>query len=361
MIELELLGLQEGQKLSLNDSEGNRYVLPITDELRAALRTDVASPADDKPRPITPREIQAHFRAGLSVAEVSKITSFPPSQLNSLAYPIFAEREYTAQNARLYRQGHDAGGMTLEELVVSRLVARGVNTNDIEWDAHRDQGEPWVLVARYRIGDTNHTALWTINTKAQTVTARNDEATWLTENQIPAPSNPWRRPNTPSVAQDEDAAPAEKISAIDARPASSGQPVDIDSMLESLNSKRGKSQPMPEPEFDGAHPADSEPEAAQDATILAFPSPKPEAADDKSQKKAIVTPVSSLSTPPTAPTAESADEADASDSQQPGNSQQVLPGVGQDSAATPKPAKKRRNRPAMPSWDEIVFGYSKDD
>ena len=100
MIELELLGLTDGQKLSLNDSEGNRYVLPITDELRAALRTDINQGEDSEPRPITPREIQAHFRAGLSVADVSEISSLPPSQLNGLAYPIFAEREYTAQLAR---------------------------------------------------------------------------------------------------------------------------------------------------------------------------------------------------------------------------------------------------------------------
>jgi len=39
MKELELLGLQpDGEQLTLNDSEGNRYVLPITDALRAALR-----------------------------------------------------------------------------------------------------------------------------------------------------------------------------------------------------------------------------------------------------------------------------------------------------------------------------------
>lgn len=32
MKELELLGLQpDGEQLTLNDSEGNRYVLPITD------------------------------------------------------------------------------------------------------------------------------------------------------------------------------------------------------------------------------------------------------------------------------------------------------------------------------------------
>ncbi|WP_406715720.1 septation protein SepH [Trueperella pyogenes] len=332
MIELELLGLQDGQKLSLNDSEGNRYVLPITDELRAALRTDINAETDQAPRPITPREIQAYFRAGHTVAEVSEISSLPPSQLTNLAYPIFAEREYVAQNARLYRQGHEAGGMTLEELVTSRLVTRDVAVGDIEWDAHREQGEPWMLVATYKSGGTRHTAMWAINTKAQTLSARNDEAIWLTENQIPAPTNPWRRPNTPSANNEPPA--GEKMSIIDAKPAAADSAVDIDSMLASLNSKRGKVQPMPE--FDGAHPAASEPEAAQDATILPLPIA---AAGDTSN-----------SSEPELPSASSPEDVDG---------QQTIPGV--KSTSTSAKPKKRRNRPEMPSWDEIVFGYSKDD
>lgn len=377
MIELELLGLTDGQKLSLNDSEGNRYVLPITDELRAALRTDINQGEDSEPRPITPREIQAHFRAGLSVADVSEISSLPPSQLNGLAYPIFAEREYTAQLARSYRLGHDAGGMTLEELVISRLVSRDVESSSITWDAYRDQGEPWTLVARYESGGRDHSALWRINTKAQTVQAHNDEATWLTENQIPAPTNPWRKLNTPPSPEvpDETDKPrspaADKMSAIDAQPASSGRPTDIDTMLASLNSKRGTSQPMPdEPEFDGAHPAHSEPDAAVDATILAFPSPS---AGTSSQNSAQSSAPSSESAPEPGTDADgepasslsSVTSAESAPDDAPLPGQQELPGVVDEAdlkTEDDKPKKKRRRgRPAMPSWDEIVFGYSKDN
>ncbi len=362
MIELELLGLQDGQKLSLNDSEGNRYVLPITDELRAALRTDIHRTDEFEPRPITPREIQAHFRAGLTVAEVSEISSLPPSQLNGLAFPIFAEREYTAQLARAYRLGHEVGAMTLEELVISRLVARDVESSSITWDAYRDKGEPWTLVARYTSGGREHTALWNVNTKAQTVQARNDEATWLTENQIPAPSNPWRKLNTPAVEDTAERSPsAGKISAVDARPISSSNPVDIDSMLSSLNSKRGTSQPMPDdPDFEGAHPAHSEADAAVDATILAFPG-------RVDGQDAPTNAASSASSSPSSQSASSAESAD--DGPLPG--QQELPGVADEAedsgvksakATESKPKKKRRrDRPTMPSWDEIVFGYSKDN
>lgn len=359
MIGLELLGLQDAHTLALNDAEGNRYLLPITDELRAALRRDVPTNAEP-PKPMTPREIQAHFRAGLTMEEVSEMASIPPSQLAGLASPILAEREYTSQVARAYRQGQELGGLTLEELVISRLVSRNVAESDIEWDAYRDQGEPWTLVARYTSGGKDYTALWTINSKSQSVVAKNDEAAWLTETQIEAA--PWRALNTPEAEQEPE---RELNTAINAQPASQGNPVDIDSMLASLNSKRGTVQPMPEiePEFDGAHPPLSDPDSAQDATVLQFPGPKSNDDEDTGGKPG---------TEDDAKSAQGADGADKAagsknaaskqaDDANEADSQETLPGAPKESPAAPAPKRKRRNRPSMPSWDEIVFGYSKDD
>ena len=221
----------------------------------------------------------------------------------------------------------------------------------------------WTLVASYKSGGREHTAPWRIHTKAQTVEARNDEAAWLTENQISALST---RGGSPILSPPK--APRqltsrrlnEKISVIDAQPSSAKtRGYRLDACVS--NSKRGTSQPMPdEPEFDGAHPAHSEPEAAVDATILEFPSPSAEADS---------APVPSAETAPSlasVPSAESASRKKKDDDQLSG--QQTLPGVPEKADGTPtddelaKPKKaRRRNRPAMPSWDEIVFGYSKDN
>ncbi|QJC21691.1 septation protein SepH [Arcanobacterium buesumense] len=342
MIELELLGLHpDGNQLSLNDATGNRYLLPITDSLRAALRKDttVAPTPDDDLKPMSPREIQAHIRAGMSVAQVSEIATVPASQITVFAHPIFAEREYTASRARNFRQSADAGSMTIEELVVSRLVPRGVSANEISWDATRETGGPWILSASYTIADTDHQAAWIINTRSQSVEATNDEAIWLTETQIPAPTSPWRPLNTPEVSPEmtpenvAEKAPS-RVTAIDAQPASAGTP-SIDDMLASLDSQRGKTRRMPgEDFFDGAHPATSDTDSIRDATVVELPTrPRPEPEPDES-----------AATPPTADTAE-------------GN---TLPLGKEAIKRTPKRAQKRRNRPAMPSWDEIVFGAPKD-
>lgn len=340
MTQLELLGLHpDGNSLSLNDADGNRYLLPITADLRAALRTDLTPEETSAgPRPITPKEIQAHFRAGLTVDEVAEISAMPPSQLAGLANPIFAERQYTADLARSFRQGKDAGDMTLAELVVSRLVSRGISAENIKWDAYRDAGEPWTLSATYETEDAEKTALWQIDSRARTTVALNDEAIWLTETQLADPTAPWRPLNTP------EAEPEQKITALDAKPASAGTP-NIDHLLADLDQQRGKARPMPDldsefsPEFDGAHPAASDPESATDAQILSFPTKDNALTDATGTDLPAVT------------------ELDGKIA-----GQQELPGMPAEPETAETPTKKsRRNRPAMPSWDEIVFGYTKDD
>ncbi|MDP9800157.1 hypothetical protein J2S49_000233 [Arcanobacterium wilhelmae] len=352
MIDLELLGLvPDGDALSLNDADGNRYRLPITSELRAALRKDVRASAEEPPRPITPKEIQAHFRAGLSVAEVSELTAIPPADLDGLARPILAERQYTALQARRWMLSKEAGSMSLEELVGSRLAARGVDAHSIEWDSYRKNNER-MLVAEFVIGEKQHLAQWRIDMQAHTVTATNDEAAWLTETQIPTPVSPWRPLNTPDMSENTASlearrarhaleaaeSPASPDSALSPETPHAG--ASIDEMLESLDSQRGVAQPMPE--FDGAHRADSDVDGATDATIIEFPGNTAHAEQES------------------AASADDEPAEEANSAEEPSETQAEIPNIPPSPEPSHKESKKRKGRPSMPSWDEIVFGYSKD-
>ncbi|MCI6573743.1 MAG: septation protein SepH [Actinomycetaceae bacterium] len=408
MIELELLGVEpNGERLNLNDGQGNRYSLAITDQLRAALRQDLPHPPAEA-KPMTPREIQALFRAGKSVDDVAQLSSLPATQLLALERPITAERLYTAKQARSYRQAHELGGLTIEELVVSRLLDRGVAAEGIAWDAYRDAGEPWNLTATYTINDLQHTALWRINTKAQAVTALNDEAAWLTETQVPAPASPWRAHNTPKIdpqnlpAYAEPEPPASISHIGDSRMASApdasfstasdvptippfspaqstsaatpeegdAADIDIDSVLASLDSQRGKSRPMPDDDESDNETAgstasgsgraaslpatanidaDENTEPPEGATVLAFPQQQRlPVADDPADGDSAATAASGRAATP------ADDNAPALLS--------VAPDAQQNAKRTTgSKQKKRRDRPTMPSWDEIVFGYAKKD
>lgn len=369
MLELQFLGIgPEGHTLTLNDAEGNRYSLPITPELRGALRKDRVEPtSDEEPKPMGPKEIQALFRSGSTLEEVSDLTAMPASQLSPFAHPIFAERDYMATQARGYRIGHEVGALTVEELVASRLRSRDIDIDDIDWDAVRRPGELWELIARYEAGGRDQRAVWAVDTETKSLRARNDEARWLSETEIPVADAPWR----PLVAQQRESVPEppaqteeveETASASDER---GGEKSALVSMLDGLNARRGRTQPMPEVDGEGeeyppaAHPPASQPDEATDATVLALPprqkpssgAPEPaetsapseetpeEAGDDKDRASATSSPSA-----PSAPSEESPEE----------ENDGLFP-------VKREPKKRRSTRPAMPSWDEIVFGHPKND
>lgn len=408
MIELELLGVEpNGERLSFNDPEGNRYSVLITDELRAALRTDIPQPPAE-PAPISPREIQALFRAGKSIDEVAQICSMPASQLLALQHPIAAERQYTAAQARAYRQAHELGGLTIDELVTSRLIERGVAAPGISWDAYREAGAPWTLTATYTTHDAQHCAMWRINTKAQTITALNDEAAWLTETQVTAPSSPWRAPNTPHIdpAALRDARTSRSDSGKQVRPeipeytdtsSSENDSIDIDSVLASLDTQRGTAQPLPTDDFlddedsDGGSVATSEAVTTTDdsndeaeapsAVLLAFPTRTDAKNSNEDLPAENTEETTSNDTNSTSQReTEKTSELNHSEPSRTELSQTELPMFAEKSvtkreketketkktsessatAPTKRTSKSRRSRPTMPSWDEIVFGYSKD-
>ncbi|MDY5148443.1 DUF3071 domain-containing protein [Actinotignum sanguinis] len=398
MKKLELLGLQpDGHNLTLNDEEGNRYLLPVTDDLRAALRKDPhpSTPAEEI-TPMGPREIQALVRAGHSVDEISEMAALPPSRISALAYPIIAERNYTAAQARNYTLGRDVGGFTVEELVTSRLVARDVDTTSITWDAVREAGQPWALIVRFVSAGREHEARWFIDTDRHTLQARNDEASWLSETSLTADAGPWRPDHTPAVVPGTadtvfsgTTTPAAVPAAVPASPSTLPSAADtpparasIDEVLASLDSQRGKSRPMPDAdhdidpdEWDGAHRApEDEEELRAPATIVSLPSREGQLPG----QRALLEPEELAQTPALRPT--SAPDADADSDAGGGLSEAAAePNGGPEAAPASAPApekatpasapektapatgeprrgRKRTDRPTMPSWDEIVFG-----
>lgn len=359
MKKLELLGLgPDGESVTLNDAEGNRYVLPITDDLRVALRRKGASDAQEHPD-MTPREIQAKIRGGLSVEDLCELTGQPPARISALAHPIMAEREYAASQALAFPIAHDNGGLTIEELVASRLLSRGVDPADIAWTAYRKQEEPWTLAATFAIANRDHRATWHIDLDRRTLTALDDEATWLSETQIAASGHTWRAANTPPApAYTTTSNTPQGFEEYETTPEKEENQVDI--MLSTLESQRGKARPMPTGEeeihLEGAHPAASEPENATDATILKLP-PRSHlssvASSDETDRASLPQGDSPRNTD-----SSSEDQADKNASSSPSLQPALLEVTSENNGRKTeedKP-KKRNPRPSMPSWDEIVFG-----
>lgn len=286
MIELELLGLHpDGSHVTLVDGDGNRYSLPVTDELRAALRTDLTpeEKAEAPQKTIRPVEVQAMVRAGQSIDEICRITSLPASRVSVLARPILAEREYHAKLARAYTLSREAGSMNIEELVAARLRQQRISLDLIEWDAVRPDKGAWNLIARFPQGDAQVEAIWEVQRQSRTLTAVNEDARTLSDPRPagePAPALSFPALSEEAPAKREEAAPASTESHTSR----------LDSMLASLQARRGKPAPevtleseeLFDDAFLGAHPATSAPHEGEDATVLSFP-PRTQAAPEPSE------------------------------------------------------------------------------
>ncbi len=373
MIELDLLGLApDGEHLTLSDARGNRYSLTINDALRASLRRDIVEPTAPL-KPMSPKEVQRLIREGRSVEEVCEISLLSASKVMALAHPILADRAHVARKARGFALSHEIGAPSVEEVVTSRLVARGIDLLTLTWDASRIQGQPWHLRAKFISSGRERVATWSVDQAKSSISALDDEAALLSETQID--STPDWHMSTSRTGRESAAA----ASVTPSGAASSSIPeflqsdehqeapgnAKIESLLDRLDSQRGRPRPMPVPDdidegsihasgeydntdaplFAGAHPASSAPEDALDAQILRLPRPRTleiaPSFDSPVSSASADTAVSPLHGASAQPTDVSGD------------------GLFPESETTKieHPEKKKRNsRPAMPTWDEIVFG-----
>lgn len=180
---------EDGQHLVLSTPDGSEVLLPIDARLRAALRTRSA-PTDAPATPLSPRNVQAMIRAGQSPQDVAEITGWPEDRVARFEGPILAEREHVAgmaQAAHVRGRSAEGGAPTLSSRVLERLAERGVDTDNIGWDATRPEGGPWTVVVSFVAGQRQRAAAWRFEPLDRTVEALDDEARWLSEDEQALP------------------------------------------------------------------------------------------------------------------------------------------------------------------------------
>lgn len=389
MIELELLGTgADGQSLVLTDAEGERYSVPVTDELRGAVRRDrprLESVPDPQERPLRPREIQALLRSGLTAEELARESGMDIAHIRRFEAPVAAEKEWALSRALETHVGGDRDAPVMGDLVVDRLAARGVDPASLSWTARRPGDGPWEIALTFLQGAAEHAAHWTLAPSATSVEAIDQEARWITETASPSPVSavfsplPTAQPvDTPNGADD-----------VRAREA----------LVEQLNAARGHRQgidiPLDDPEDDGDPLDGSDPDAegpthapadtpagSLSARIYSLAHARtrgtPPATGNGPQRPTAPgadpgsAPTDGAGDHPSAPSPAGAPTAtpDATGPAHEGDgaahgsaggapTSDTLPGleeVGHHSAARPEREKKRSRRRSVPSWDEIVFG-----
>lgn len=322
----------DGLHLIVETDTGEAFTLAITDELRHAVRYArpkfVPSGEEDDSDLLSPRLIQQRIRAGLTAAELAELTGAPIEALEKYEPPVIAERAYVAELARTTRIGRDPSAPVLGELVTDRLAGRGVDPEDIVWDAWREIDEPWQVAVDFTAGDSTMRAQWSFDHTSRSLTAEDEESRWLTETELLDVPIPRRHlsavPAAGMAGALEDVLPLPLNRPV--VPAAEPVPDATETLLEDLDARRGTREGVldfdldeDDEAFEGFGPADR----AREADV-GFDAPMQHPAGQGRARD--------IATETNTPTADAVED---------------------------KPA--RRGRASVPSWDEIVFGAKHDE
>ncbi len=324
MQDLQVVGVESGSLLVVSE-DGTRYRVPLDDALRAKLRQSEPVPGTG-PR-LSPKEIQAHIRSGMSAQDVAGLTGAPLEYIQRFEGPVLAEREFVVQSAFgvPVRVAGDTGplgeGRTFGNAIRERL--QGIGAVGERWSSWKEETSGWIVKLSFSANHIDHDARWQFDHKRHSLVPINTEAISLSQGEAASPLQPRLRAvatgpadtsrfDSGAFAIDESespaAAPVARPSAIrrfDDEPVHGNQTADL---LEALRRRRGERESA---NFDddsrAAHPSTGS------IRIVDV------AADDPAEQ----TPTASRTTQP-----------------QP---------------------RLRKGRAVMPTWDEIVFGTRPED
>ncbi|MDA0567086.1 DUF3071 domain-containing protein, partial [Streptomonospora sp. S1-112] len=184
MQELRLVAVSEdGTYLVLASAgRGTRFMLPVDDRLRAAVRGQFSRLGQyeiEVENPLRPKEIQARIRSGETAEAIAEHAGIPIERVRWFESPVLQEREYIAQQAQratVRRQGESAPGPVLGDLVAERIGAHQLENGDAVWDSWKREDNNWQLKLAYLVAGEERVAHWVYEPRRRSVTPADDEA-----------------------------------------------------------------------------------------------------------------------------------------------------------------------------------------
>ena len=80
-----------------------------------------------------------------------------------------------------------------------RLSGRGVDPASADWDSARGTEGDWTIILTFPAGGRERQARWSFDVQARTVAAADDEARWLSEEDVSGTSSPLPAPHLVSA------------------------------------------------------------------------------------------------------------------------------------------------------------------
>lgn len=145
---------------------------------------------------LRPRDIQARIRAGESIEDVAAAAGVPVQRIEPFAAPVLAERHHVAGLALtspVRRRGESTSNRQLRTAATEALVARGVDPDDVIWDAALLGQRRWQVTASFVRQGREHDAIFVYDQLGRFSVAGNDDARWMIGESAAS------RPRTPSA------------------------------------------------------------------------------------------------------------------------------------------------------------------
>jgi len=380
MQELRFVAVSEDGQYAVLGVPGRsaRFTLPIDERLRAVALGQTSRLAQyeiEVESPLRPKEIQARIRAGETVEEIADAAGIAVERVRWFEGPVLAERAYMAdqaQRASVRRQGDATPGPRLGEIVAERLKMFGADPDEAEWDAKKRGDGSWQVELTFISGGRLHTAEWVFDQRRRHVLPADDNAARMS---LPGTEPPQPAAPAPGEATVTQLAP--RLST-----ASVFGPVGMANG--SLgNGSRGRFErpgsgrpSLPEPQVaepDAPEPGQTEAPARHEhaappvpgappvspATVAAQVSraaqaPPPGRAPQAAPVTADAGLAPAADAGPAAPAAPAPPPAEASPPSPPSPAEPAG-----DQAARQGRKAQRGKRSSVPSWDEIMFGNSR--
>jgi len=184
MQELRFVAVSEDGQYAVLGVPGRsaRFTLPIDERLRAVALGQTSRLAQyeiEVESPLRPKEIQARIRAGETVEEIADAAGIAVERVRWFEGPVLAERAYMAdqaQQASVRRQGDATPGPRLGEIVAERMKVFGADPDDAQWDAKKRGDGSWLVQLAFITGGRLHTAEWGFDPRRRHVIPADDNA-----------------------------------------------------------------------------------------------------------------------------------------------------------------------------------------
>jgi len=337
MQELRLVAVSEDGSYAVLVVPGRsgRFALPIDERLRTVARGQFSRLAQyeiEVESPLRPKEIQDRIRAGETAEEIADAAGLPVDRIRRFEGPVLAEREFRAteaQRATVRGPGESGLARRLGEIVAERLADIGASAEDAEWDSRKRQDGNWQVQLAYTIAGRMHVAEWIYDPRGKHATPDDDEAVRLSLDEA----------HWPGPRQSSAAAATATVTPISSRTASAAS---ASAGTAGVGSRHSDHR--------------TEPDRGATGRAMLHPSRQP---------APVTVTTAATSRPMTADRPAPAEQPAANHDADATRAQEDEPRPAQpvEAEQPARPARRasggRSRRSSVPSWDEIMFGNSR--